>query len=86
MTIVFTPAQQALSEQMIRYWGNFVKNLDPNGDGLPTWPQMQPDLSGYKQSLRSNGDSVATPVNGFYIEHNCDILLDPAMPVIIDRG
>jgi para-nitrobenzyl esterase len=85
-TQVFTPAQQALSEQMIRYLGNFVKNLDPNDAGLPTWPRMQPGLSGYKQSLRPNGASVATPVNGFYIEHNCDIWLDPAMPTIIDRG
>jgi para-nitrobenzyl esterase len=85
-TQTFTSAQQALSEQMIRYWGNFVKNLDPNGVDLPTWPQMLPGLSGYKQSLRPNGASVATPVNGFYIEHNCDIWLDSAMPIIIDRG
>jgi para-nitrobenzyl esterase len=85
-TQTFTPAQQALSEQMIRYWGNFVKNLDPNGADLPAWYQMSPGLSGYKQSLRPNGASVATPVNGFYIEHNCDIWLDPAMPTIIDRG
>ena len=85
-TQVFTPAQQALSEQMIRYLGNFVKNLDPNGADLPAWPKMQPGLSGYKQSLRPNGASVATPVNGFYIEHHCDIWLDPAMPIIIDRG
>ena len=28
----------ALSERMVSYWTNFMKNGDPNGDGLPKWP------------------------------------------------
>jgi para-nitrobenzyl esterase len=34
----WTPEDQALSKQMQRYWTNFAKTGDPNGDGLVKWP------------------------------------------------
>jgi para-nitrobenzyl esterase len=34
-----TPAEQLLSQQMTGYWTNFAKTGNPNGLGLPAWPQ-----------------------------------------------
>ena len=36
---VLTPAEQLLSQRMTGYWTNFAKTGNPNGLGLPTWPQ-----------------------------------------------
>jgi para-nitrobenzyl esterase len=32
-----------LAELMSRYWTNFVKSGDPNGNGLPSWPDFEVD-------------------------------------------
>ena len=36
------PVDFRLSRQMASYWTNFAKTGDPNGPGLPQWPQYQP--------------------------------------------
>ena len=33
----FTPEDYTLSDQMLDYWCNFMRNGDPNGAGLPQW-------------------------------------------------
>ena len=38
-----TPAEQVLSERMTDYWTNFARTGDPNGSGLPTWPEYETD-------------------------------------------
>jgi para-nitrobenzyl esterase len=34
-----------LADQMSSYWANFIMKGDPNGNGLPRWPEMK-DLNG----------------------------------------
>jgi para-nitrobenzyl esterase len=36
--IPWTAEDRALSQLMQKYWTNFARNGDPNGEGLPVWP------------------------------------------------
>ena len=60
-------AQQKLSRDMIRYWGNFVKTGNPNGPGLLPWPRYEP-RGRQILSLDSGGNSVIT---NFDDDHRC---------------
>ena len=65
----FTPAELALSDEMARCWGNFVKQGDPNGTGLPLWPSFSRG-----QLLSFDIDSKTAPITtaDFAGEHECD--------------
>lgn len=41
------PRDRELARQVSGYWANFVKNLDPNGPGLPLW---EPYTQGHTQA------------------------------------
>ena len=53
------PADYALSEQMQTYWTNFAKTGNPNGEGLPHWPQY--DSSDSFQTMNLDATSEAKP-------------------------
>jgi para-nitrobenzyl esterase len=62
-----TPSQRQLSEQMIQYWGNFVKTGNPNGPGLTAWPHYD-SYTHQVLSLRPDGNVV---IDNFDTDHHC---------------
>jgi para-nitrobenzyl esterase len=66
---VFTPAQQVLADQMVKYWGNFAAKGDPNGPGLPTWTRFN-ELSTPVQNLEP-GAVVTKAWGHFEHDHQC---------------
>ena len=62
-----TLAQKKISDTMIRYWTNFAANGDPNGDGLPLWPQYNPA----EPAVMSFKSDAAVSDTDVYTRHNC---------------
>ena len=62
-----TAAQKQLSDDMLRYWGNFVKTGNPNGTGLAHWPRYEA-RSLKILSLKPDGNTV---IDNFDADHHC---------------
>lgn len=80
VTPPFTPAQFALSDQMIGYWTRFAANGDPNGPGAPHWPRFLPLLNLIQELV----PSATVPEHSFATEHQCGfwaqiLLTNPSM-------
>jgi para-nitrobenzyl esterase len=58
------PAQQALSDQMIDYWSQFITTGSPSSD----WPTMHSGDAGERMSLQPDGSRVITT---FEQTHQC---------------
>lgn len=62
----FSAAQRALSDRMLEYWGNFVREGRPTSDDV--WPSLT--ASEVIRVLRPDGD-LSMPENEFNARHNC---------------
>jgi para-nitrobenzyl esterase len=63
-----TDAQRALGKQMRAYWANFARSGNPNGKGVPAWPQFEQAQAGPVQSLNK---PQSHSVSNFAAEHQC---------------
>jgi para-nitrobenzyl esterase len=63
----FTPAQLALSNQMIRYWTSFARSGSPSAEDTPHWSRFSMRTSRFQSLTPGDTDSVQT----FAADHNC---------------
>jgi carboxylesterase type B len=63
----FDVNEQQLSQDMIHYWGAFVRTGDPNGANRTIWPQFA-GAGGAVLSLRPGGNAV---IRTFVADHHC---------------
>lgn len=63
----FTPNQRGLSQTMVRFWGAFVKNSDPNTSEDANWPKL---AEGQLMSLQSDGSHSISDAQ-YSADHNC---------------
>jgi para-nitrobenzyl esterase len=66
-----TSEQQHLSWQMIKYWTNFARTGNPNGDGLPLWQPFQQDTIVPHVQYLAPGEGGIHSVN-YVEEHQLD--------------
>jgi para-nitrobenzyl esterase len=52
------PAQWAFSDQVIKYWVNFARTGNPNGEGLPYWPSVAESKDTEAMLLTSAGSAA----------------------------
>ena len=63
------PEDRKLSDEMMSYWTNFARTGDPNGPGLPEWPQYCPDhMLIHLDSTITSGPNAARPRYEFLLQ------------------
>ena len=56
-----------MTERFLRYWTEFARNGDPNGNGSPQWPQFE---RGH-QVMQSLVPPTPTTETNFATAHQC---------------
>ena len=54
------PQEKKVSDLMQQYWVNFAKTMNPNGEGLPSWPVFEEDKATVMQ-FKDGGSLVTLP-------------------------
>src|SRR5437762_127260 len=54
------PKDEAVAKMMNAYWANFAKTGDPNGSGLPKWPQYESG-KGEIFDIKLDGSAISEP-------------------------
>jgi para-nitrobenzyl esterase len=68
----YTEADRKLSNLLQTYWTNFAKTGNPNGAGLPNWPQFKPEERAYLE-FKDDGSIV---VNNGLRRKVCDLYME----------
>jgi len=67
---LFNGGDRQLSDQVVRYWGAFVKTGAPRVAGQPSWPAHSP-AAPVQLSLDTNGHSQLLDDRAMSAEHHC---------------
>jgi para-nitrobenzyl esterase len=67
----FGPAERQISDEMVRYWGAFIKNGNPAVEGQVAWPAYTAG-SGPILSIRGPADAVPIPMAALRSSYNCE--------------
>jgi len=80
------PAQWAFSDQVIKYWVNFARTGNPNGDGLPYWPSVAESPDNEAMLLTSAGSHAGEWATNAQIKfHSAVYKRDVLTPLGLDR-
>ena len=69
---LFDSGERQLSDQIVEYWGAFVKSGAPRVAGQPSWPPYTA-TSGVQLSLRAQGQSRSLDNAIISTEHHCSL-------------
>jgi len=67
----FNETDTSIAMLMQRYWTNFAKTGDPNGDGLPAWQRFDAEKRAYVEFT----DEGASPKEGLR-RQQCDLFVE----------